>query len=275
MEQIQNETPELAELRAAQERLAAARQKVGEAETLKLQKAAADVAAFKAQQEAEIAERVSAAAVIEAKWAAKKKREEEAILMAQRLKQAQERELEQAFTRAEEEKRRRLAVQAEAQRLDDLAHQAEIEARRIAEEMARPKPKPTLADAVQGSAPEELSPELQNLLFRRSADANRQVYTQTTVEQAPPPAQQLHPQKYGVDQSSITELLDRWTKATRYSTRPDVIAKMLEEYGYAAVSAAINQMLRQVGEPPVRVGIGAQIGIVDSILLATKEASAT
>jgi hypothetical protein len=265
-------TAEEMELQAAQDRYAAARQKVGEQEDLRLQQAAADVAAYKEAQAKEISDRAQNIAMIEAKYAAKKKREEEAIIAAERSRQAQERALEQEYNRQSEAAAARKAVQDELKRLDTLAFEAERQAKQMAEDLARGKPQVSLADAVESQ--DELNPTLHNLLFRRPQEENRQVYEAGFVGQGPLPYQQEHPQKHGVDQGSVTELLDRWSKATRYSTRPDVISKMIEDHGYPTVSAAIDEMIKQVGEPPVRVGIGAQIGMVESILASKGQSAA-
>lgn len=136
-------SPEELELAAAQQRLTEAKERVAHAERLRLEKAAADLAAYRAAEDKKLREQQGERERIEAQHAKRQQEQAETEQRERQAKLAKERALEMALNQAEEEARRRAEKEAELRKVEDAAVLAEQEAKRLEAELARASAQPT------------------------------------------------------------------------------------------------------------------------------------
>jgi hypothetical protein len=140
MENEAQKTQEQAELEAAQKRLAEAKQAVALREKMLLDKAAADLAAHRAEAERKLAEEKRERERIEAMHA-KRKAERQAAEEAERqAKLAEERRLEAEFAAREQDARDKAKKETEVKKVQDAAFALEQEAKRLEAELRRNRP---------------------------------------------------------------------------------------------------------------------------------------
>jgi seryl-tRNA synthetase len=129
------ESQEEREVREATEALAASKRKLALAEEARLQKAAADLAAHRVEQERQLREAQLVREATEKKWAEEKAKKEAAAKAEQAAQDAHKAALEAALAKEEETKRQREAHTARLAKIEAERFQAEQDAARIQREL--------------------------------------------------------------------------------------------------------------------------------------------
>ncbi len=237
-EQDQNNaalTPELSaedEILQAQKNLQAAKDRVAEATRLKLKKAEADIAAYKAEEERKLLVRKLEAEAIQKKWAAKKREEEETLLAQHRAEQQARAELEQRQARAEEALRVQREHEAEVKRLSDLAFAEEQNARQIEAELMR-KSLPQAEEA----KPVTLQSECHPLHFLFAGK-------ERTASAEPDPVPHIEPtfapelrKESSEEQQYVASV---WNTSLNSKPNPNSIVQLLRRFAPSDVIAAVE-----------------------------------
>jgi hypothetical protein len=231
-ETIEPVISETEEIRQAQKTLENAKARVAEANKLRMQKAAADLAALKVREEEKLLLVKLNQLEVQKKWEEVQRLKDEKQLADYRAEQRAKSELEARVNAAQEEERKRIEHEQKLRKLSEESFQQEQLAKMLEEQAMRetqpapeePKP-PTLSDGPLG------------FLFS-GTERTPAAESEPVKQQEPVQAPELRP----IQNSEMEAVAQHWQNKLRNRTTGNHVTPMLQRFTPEQIFAAIDAL---------------------------------